>query len=234
MFAQASTAARAQKPEPPDQSALVRDAFASSYGQALTAEFGKVLRAGADPACLNAKAIATDQIEARGRALIVTWGTRMLQTRESMIDKKAAAEKFAAASGADAAAEFARLKQNADVKRYLAIAQPIRQAAVLDSIFEQFDRYVLITRIKLAPVSPLATGNDALLRQNPTEAAEDKVEKFLAASKSAALKRYIALSEKDAAASAAAIRLEKPLRPVPSIFFEGVETDLAELCIATR
>jgi hypothetical protein len=226
--------AHAQMPEPPDQAALVRDAFASDYGQAVAAEFGRVLRAGADPACASTKPIAADQFEARGRALMTAWGARMLETREALIDRKAAAEKFAAGNGPDAAAEFARLKQNADVKRYLAIAQPMRQAAMLDSIFEQFDRYVLLARIKIGPVSPLASGNDDLLRRNPSEAIEDRLEKFTASAKSATLKRFLALSEKDIAASAAAIRMERSAQPVASIFFRGVETDLAELCILHR
>jgi hypothetical protein len=154
--------------------------------------------------------------------------------RDSLIDKKVYADKFAASAGPNAGAELEPLKQNADVKRYLAIAQRMRQAKILDSIFEQFDRYALISRIKLAPVSPLATGNEVLLRQNPADATEEKLERFIASSKSTALKRYLALSEKDAVAASASIKLEQPLRPVPSIFFKGVEADLSELCIATR
>ena len=50
----------------------------------------------------------------------------------------------------------------------------------------------------------------------------------------AALKRYLALTEQDAAARKAAIRKDRLTQPVPAIFFGGVEADLAELCIAGR
>ena len=233
-LALALPAARAQSPEPSEQATLVREGLASPYGKALIAELGKNLRSGADPACLSAKAISADQLKARSLELMTKWGTRVMETRDSLIDKKVYADKFAASAGPNAGAELEPLKQNADVKRYLAIAQRMRQAKILDSIFEQFDRYALISRIKLAPVSPLATGNEVLLRQNPADATEEKLERFIASSKSTALKRYLALSEKDAVAASASIKLEQPLWPVPSIFFKGVEADLSELCIATR
>ena len=59
----------------------------------------------------------------------------------SSIDPKVYAAQF------PAAAELERLKQNADVKRYLALAGPMRQAKVLDAIVEQFSRYVLIAKL---------------------------------------------------------------------------------------
>lgn len=133
-----------------------------------------------------------------------------------------------------ASAELAKLQADRVVARYFDLAQPIRQARILDSIFEQFDRYVLIKRIKLAPINALASGNEALLNKNPSDATEEKLDKFVASNKSAALKRYLALAEQDAAARAASIRKDLSLQPVPAIFFQGVEADLAELCIASR
>jgi len=152
----------------------------------------------------------------------------MMETSESLVDKKVYAEKF------PAAAELAKLQADSTVKRYVAVAQPVRQARILDTMFEQFDRYVLIRRIKLAPVSPLGSGNEALLNKNPGEATEEKLDKFIAASKSTALKRYLALAEQDAAARAASIRKDLPQLSMPVAFFGGVETDLAELCIPGR
>ena len=226
MLTQALPAARAQAPAEP--ATLVRGALASPYGQALIAEFGNHLRASTEQACLSSKAIAADQLQARGLELMTKWGTRMMETSVSLIDKKIFAEKF------PSGAELAKLQADSTVTRYLAIAQPIRQAKMLDSMFEQFDRYVLIKRIKLAPVSPLASGNETLLRANPADAAEDKLDKFVATNKSAALKRYIVLAEQEAAARAAAIKRDQPQQPVPVSFFQGVETDLEGLCISRR
>jgi hypothetical protein len=123
------------------------------------------------------------------------------------------------------------LKSNADVKRYLAMEAPIRQAKILDLIFEHFDRYNLISRVKLGTVSPLGTGNEALLRLNPTDATEKKLDAFADQSRSKALKRFLQLSEQAGAAQAAAIKTISSPPPLPHTFFKGVETDLAELCI---
>jgi hypothetical protein len=229
-------AAHAQSPEETRAAlpGLVRDAFDTPYGKALVAELGKSLRNNADPACLSAKGIAPDQLEPRGRDLIVNWGLRMMETTNSFIDSKAYNEKFAASAGRGAAAELARLRNDANVKRGLELQQPIRLAKIADSIFEQFDRYVLITKIKLATVSPLGTGNNELLEMNPTEAAEEQLDKYIAANKSPALKKYLALSEKSLAVSTAATKIEDAWKVGPHTFFGGVETELAELCIVSK
>lgn len=226
LLAQGLAAARAESSAEPV--ARVREALVSSYGQALIAEFGTNLRAGADAACLDSKGITADQLAARGLALMTKWGTRMAETSDSLIDKKVYAEKF---SGH---AELAKLRQDASVQRYLAVAQPIQSATTLNSIFEQFDRYIMLKRIKLSPTSPAASGNEVLMNKDPAGDAGEKLEKFVAASKSAALKRYLALTRQDAAARTGSIRKADLLQAVPTTFFQGVETDLAELCITKR
>ena len=105
---------------------------------------------------------------------------------------------------------------------------------MLDQMFEQFDRYVLIKRIKLAPVSPLATGNEALAEHEPADAAEEKLDKFVAANKSAALKRYLALGE-SRTRRRGRLRSERSTAATrASHFYQGVETDLDALCISRR
>src|SRR5215207_673269 len=172
-------AAHAQPPEEAraEIPSLVRDAFDSEYGKALVAELGKSLRKDADAACLTAKGIAPDQLEQRGRDLIVKWGVRMREIYNSMVDREAYSEKFTASAGRGAVAELKRLRNDADVKRILELERPIRLANIADSIFEQFDRHLLVQRIQLTAVSPLGTANEALLKLNPTEATEEKVEK---------------------------------------------------------
>ncbi|MBW7972682.1 hypothetical protein [Bradyrhizobium sp. BR 10289] len=208
-----------------DKATLVREAFASPYGEALTAELGKSLRASADPACVTDKGLAVDQLEPRGRDILITWGTRMLEGTSALIDRQTSEHPFAGA------AELESLKSNADVKRYLAMEEPMRQAKILDLIFEHFDRHNLISRVKLRPVSPLGTGNEALLRLNPADATEEKLDAFAGKSRSKALKRFLQLSEQADAAQALAIKQIAPPPPLPDTFFNGVETDLAELCI---
>jgi hypothetical protein len=191
----APTAAHAQSPAESSAKlpSLVRDAADSVYGKAMLAELGKSLRKNADAACLTAKGITPDQLEPRGRDLIVKWGLRVMNTANSFIDPKVYEEKFAASAGPEASAELARLRKDVNVKRSFELEEPIRLAKIIDEIFEQFDRYVLIKQIKLAPISPLATGNEALLNMNPTPAAEEKLEKFLTSNKSPVLKKYLKL-----------------------------------------
>jgi hypothetical protein len=69
---------------------------------------------------------------------------------------------------------------------------------------------------------------------NPTEAAEEKAGKFLAANKSRALKRFTELSQQSLAASAAATKMEDLTKAGSDVFIGGVEADLAELCIGAK
>ena len=213
---------------------LVREAFASPYGRALVAELGKVLHASADPACLQSKTLTPEQLTARGEQLIIAWGTRAMETVASYMDIKVYEQKLAQSAGRNAAAELKRLRGDADVKRYLAIERPARLAAVLDFVFEQFDRYALLYRLKLTAVSPVVTGNPELLSADPTEAAEAALEAFEKANKSASFVVFRWLTRKATDAMTASIKTDQALQSGPATFFGGVESDLAALCVGKR
>jgi hypothetical protein len=211
---------------------LVREAFASPYGRAMAAEFNAVLRASADAACLQSKNLSPEQLARRGEALIVARSIKATEAYASFINISIYDTKLAQSAGIGAAAEVARLEQNPDVKRYLAIERPRRQALLLDYLFENLSRYALIHRIKLGQVSPLATGNEALMRANPTDTVEAEREQFLATSKSAQLSRYLDLSEQRATALRASFNTEAVRNSFsPAALFGGIEKDLAELCV---
>jgi len=217
---------------PPEQPGpLVKEAFASAYGQALADGLGDALRNAADPACLDSKKVKTAELRQRGLDLMSKWGSRMLEQSASLIDTKAYESKLAEAGGQTASAELGRLKDDADIKHYREIERPIRLTAVLDSVFEQFDRYASTTGIKLAPVSPLAGGNDILLTKDPTEASEKALKEFIATHQSPALKRFLKLSEDAADAMTAAVSAEQAEKAGPATFFRGIESDLAEICV---
>jgi hypothetical protein len=103
---------------------------------------------------------------------------------------------------------------------------------VRDALASPYGKTLIAERIKLASVSPAATGNAALSK--PADDAEENLDKFIAANKSAAVKRYLALAEQDAAARKAAFPKDPPQQPVPVMFYQGVETDLEGLCISRR
>lgn len=218
--------------EQPD--VLVREALVSPYGRALVAELGNAMRAAADPACLQSKNLSPQQLTERGGQLMTTWGIRVMEKVLTYIDPKVYEEKFAASAGRNASAELARLRENADVKRYLALERPLRFAKVLDFIFEQFDRYALLSRLKIASISPIATGNMTLMEANPSEKSEEALEQFRQAKQSAPVQRFLVLGEQAATAMAAAMKQDQIIRVGPSTFYRGVENDLAELCVGKR
>jgi hypothetical protein len=230
-FGGAATPALAQflMSGPTEQPALfTREAFASPYGRAFIAEFGRALRADADPACLKSKGIAADQLEPRGEALLIKWGTRVMETARSYVDFEVYEKKFPASS------ELKGLKEQPDIRRYLEIERPVRLAKVLDFVFEQFDRYVLLSRIKIAPISPAASGKDDVLRANPTDAAAEALDDFIETHKSPQIERFLALSDQATDATQAAVKKEQAMQVGPGTFYRGIELDLAELCIGTR
>jgi hypothetical protein len=231
IFGSAATTASAQFPTPgpiEQPAPLVREAFASPYGRALIAELGRALRADAAPACLKSKGIAADQLEARGEALLIKWGTRATETAMTLIDFQAYEKAF------PANAELKGLWEQPEIKRYLKLERPKRLAKVLDFVFEQFDRYNVLNRIKIASVSPLATGKNDLVSANPTETAEEALDDFVATNKSAQIDRFLALSEQATDAMKAAVNREQAIRTGPGTFYRGIEIDLAELCIGSR
>src|SRR5437588_1969096 len=183
--AQLSTLDPAEPPGP-----LMREALAAPYGRALLAELGQSISTSADPACLQAKSLTPPQLNERAGALIETWGIRALEQIAAAFDAKAHEARLTERVGPNAVAELKRLREQPDVKRYRAIERNWRLARIADFIFEQFDRYALVARLNLRPVSPLATGNEALLRQNPAESLEDALDAFREKNKSAALERY--------------------------------------------
>lgn len=214
--------------------AMTREAFASPYGRAVVAEFNNVLMAGADPACLQSKNIKPEQLAQRGDVFVTKWSVRAMETLASFINISIYETKFAQSAGVGAAAEFKRLEANPDVKRYIAIERPRRLAILVDYVMEQFERYALINRIKLKPISPIATGDDKLMRANPTEKVEAELEQFLSANKSAQVRRYFELTEQSAAALAASLNTDQVRNNFsPTALFRGAEKDLTELCVTS-
>jgi len=229
-------AAWAQLPplDPSEQpEAFVREALATPYGKGLAAELGRMLQKDADTACLPSKNVTAAQLPERGDALIAMWGARGIGAVGNYFDEKVFAEKFAEVAGAGAAAELKALRESDGVKRYVAIERSWRLAKVLDFLFEQFDRYVVVRRIKLSGVYPLATGNEALLKLNPAEDLEAQAEAVKEKDKSPQLDRFFELF--DAAADAREASLKPEAQDFgPGTLFGGIENDLADLCIGKR
>jgi hypothetical protein len=214
--------------------ALTREAFASPYGRAMVAEFVTVLKASADATCLRSKNIKPEQLAQRGEAFIGKWGANAMTVLASYINLPIYETKFAQSAGVGAAGEMKRLAANADVKQYIAIERPRRLAYLLDYVFENFSRYVLISRIKMGQISPLATGNEELLNKNPTEKVEADLEQFLKTNTSPQVRRYAELSEQSSAALAASLNTDQVRNSLgPGTLFRGIDKEFAALCVSS-
>jgi len=212
---------------------MARDAFAADYGRLLAAEFGRILKESADADCLQQKKLDAEQLAQRGRELLVRTGTRILDTYWRMYDTKRFEAALATHGGVNAKAEIIRLRKDPDVKKLLDLYQPGKLATVADSVTEVVDRYVLLNRIKLMRrISPTASGDDRLLRANPSEKSADDAERYLKQGKSAQVKRWVALEEAMMKATEQSMNREAMMKLGPSQLAEGLGAELAALCIS--
>ena len=146
--------------------ALTRAALETPYGQAHLKRFATSVRRDGDAACLQAESLDDAALVARGRALLQHYGVQMVKVLNENFDRAAYQEALSAASEPDAAAEMERLNDDPAVKKFIELYRPARLVKVLDSLTEQFDRYVLIGRFNLASVSAVARGDPT---DDPTE-----------------------------------------------------------------
>jgi len=211
---------------------LAQEVFNSAYGRLLAAEFGKVLRESARPECLAEKGLRPEQLEARGRELLITSGSLMLELGLGMVDGRKLEDAFLARAGRTARGELAQLRGDIDVKKYLKLSDPAKLARLADSIVEAVERHALLARAGLArQASPLATGNEALLRASPEEKSLEETDRFVKASTSERLRRWLEIQVALAEAYREATDTERMLRYGPVQLTPNVGSDLLKLCV---
>jgi hypothetical protein len=217
-------------PEPADQ--LIREAVESPYARALLTRFAASVRKDGDPSCLQAKALDDAALTARGGALLQRYGVQMAKLMDENFDRAAYQSAFFASAGRNVAAEIEKLERDPGVKTFNRLNRPAHLARVLDIVLEQFDRYVLVGRIKLDPIAPIARGEPEL-NENPTQAAEAAVEKFLDEHPSRRVNRYLDILDAAKAAKPKGF-VQSASKLGPMAYFAGADRDLAELCIGRR
>lgn len=222
-------------PQPPD--AIMRETLETAYAKALLKTFAVNVRKDGDTACLQAKALDEVALIARGRALLQTHGVRFLKIHDENFDDGAAQSAFTALAGPNARTELDQLLQHPDVKKLEALNRPIPIAKLLETLLEQFDRYVLIGRLKLDPISPVARGetNSAAARANPEPAAGAAVTQFIKKNQSSkAINRFLDLMEAHLTATNRGVKKEALAKVGPMQYFAGLDKDLAEVCVGRR
>ena len=215
--------------EPPEK--LFAEALQAPYGQALAKRFDAAVRKAGDPACLQAKALDDAALAVRGQALWQRYGLQMTRLIEQSFNRAAYQRALAERAGPNALAEIERLERDRAVKTYKELNRPAQLARAADMLLEQFDRYVLIGRIKLDPIGADAAGEPELL-ENPTEAAEAAVAKFQ--KQHPRVNRYVGLLDAMQPAKAKGFSFLAVAKLGPVDYFAGVERDLAELCVGRR
>lgn len=215
--------------EPADH--LMADALASPQGEALLRTFVANVRKSGDPACLRAKALDDAALTARGRALLLRRGVQAIGILDEKLDRAAFQAALAESGEPGAVDEMRRLRDEPDVKVFLELYRPVQLAQVLDRALEQFDRHVLIARIRLDPVSPIARGEPDPIKDSLMEAAEAAAQKHLEDNPSSQTERFLDLSDVVVAATSKGFSPKAAANIGPMQLFAGVEGDLAELCV---
>jgi hypothetical protein len=216
---------------PAEAEALMGAALDAPYGQLHLKNFVAAVRRDGDAACLQAEALDDAALVARGRALLQRYGVEIVKVLNENFNRAAFQAALQEAGEPDAAAEIKRLDGDPAVQKFIELYRPARLAKLLSNVTEQFDRYVLIARIKLYAISPIARGEPD--SENPTEAIEAAVQKHLDEHPSDEVERYLDLQDAVEAAMPKGFRgSAKNIGPMA--FLAGADRDLAELCVGKR
>jgi hypothetical protein len=215
--------------------ALMAEAFDADYGRLLVAQFAAILARSADPACARSRDLDPDRLPGQARDILVRRGARMFEILRQSHDAGRFEGSFAALAGSGAPSELRRLREDPAVRQLLALNRPARLADLANRAAENIDRYALLRRIALkGRISPLSSGDERLLRADPTEKAEEATARYLEQARAPVLVRWLQLEEGVAQATAHARNTEALLRLGPTQLMAGLDEDLAALCIAVR
>lgn len=210
-----------------------REAFTLRYGQAVIEALSAALARAAQPGCAaNAGASDTVWLDRAG-LLYVRYGQAYLDRMRGFIDAARFENAFRRIGGADAFAEYQRLRADPAIA---ALEAPIRvrQARqLIDETVEMFDRYVLLSQIRLDTVSPIATGTEPLLqiREEEDESALDAFEELVRSNDTPQMRRFIELAAIAAGAFLEAADSNRIAALGPRDWLAGLDQALQALCI---
>ncbi len=213
---------------------IVAEAFSAPYGRLLVAEFTSSFSEGTFGDCVRSKRMEPSAFADSVHALVVRHGAQMIRNQAAAIDRPAFKTNFATLAGADAEAELVRLRDDPNVRTFLEIGAPLRHAATVNIVIEMVDRYLLIQRIKIRRFNPIATGNEELLKADPSEAILDRLDDFMQKIRSSALNRYLELSQMAQQALDQSIDTKMLLSYRIVDLFPGLDKDLANICFPVR
>jgi len=214
---------------------LAPAAFTQPYGRLLAAEFGEVVRDSANADCLKTKGIERTALAKRTFPILLRQARQMFELLDGTIDRAAFDARLRELAGPNVEAERARVRDDPDVKAFLALYSSLRLAVAADVTIEKLDIAASILRIKLVrKISPLATGKTELYDANPRDEYNRKLYELVSNSKSAALGRHIELAEAAEKALEDTFKRDSFLKLGPVQLMAGLERDLANLCVGLK
>jgi len=226
------TAAEILHPSPAKYAA---EAFSTEYGRLLIAETGRVLRASADADCVRSRKLTPEGFAKSAHELLVRNGTSILQVNAKLADRKKLESALVAKAGKNARADYERLRSDPDVKKVAVLSDRARLAQLADRTVETTERHALLAGIRLAkPLSPLASGEMALLTANPTDKALVERDRTIAGSKSPGLRRWLEVDRAIEAAFQQSRDQDAVLRLGPRELTPDTEKALAALCVVRK
>jgi hypothetical protein len=127
---------------------IVAAAFGTDYGRALVDELGNILMDSADKSCLQSSKLGRADLARGAGEIYQRYGTQMLEVSRSLLNVPAY-EAALAARAPTLHADVARLRDDADVQKLLALEQPTRVSHIADLVVETLSRYLKLRRITL-------------------------------------------------------------------------------------
>ena len=211
---------------------LAPAAFTQPYGRLLAAEFGEVVRDSANADCLKTKGIERTALAKRTIPILLRQARQMFELLDGTIDHAAFDARLRELAGPNVEAEWARVRNDPDVKAFLTLYSSLRLAVAADVTIEKLDMAASILRIKLVrSISPLATAKEELINANPRDEYLGKLNELVSKSKSAALGRHIELAEAAQKALENTFKRDSFLKLGPVQLMAGLERDLADVCV---
>jgi hypothetical protein len=211
---------------------LVQEAFATRYGQAVIQEGARVVRAGANPACLRDKGIDAGALEKRIEEIYVRNGTRRLEILSGFVRTQPFEAAVAARAGQNAKAEYRQLRADPEVQRYLAIANRIRNASVVDDTVETIARHLVINGVRAgSSLSPVASANERISQMMEEQGDINDREAFAERSGSPAVRRWRELEAAISVAMRETQDDETRLRYGPRQYTPDALRDFEGLCL---
>jgi hypothetical protein len=211
---------------------LAPAAFAERYGTLLAAEFAEVVRDSADVECLKTKGIERTALAERTNGILLRQAKQMFEIIDGVIDRPAFDARLAEFAGPNVKTEWARVRDDPDVKAFLALTRSLRLAIGADVAIETLDRAALVLRVKLVRrIHPLATGKEELINANPTDEYLDKLDELVSNSKSKALARHLELVEAAEKALEQSLKRDSLQKLGPVQLMASLDRELADVCV---